>query len=277
MTVKEIKMKCIFCLQTGDIFHTIEHIVPESLGNKEDFLEDGVCDQCQNYFGREIENYVLSKTPFGFWRTLAGTLTKKGKAPEFNPTQKPSKGGKLPDYHPLSDSGITIYPSDGESIVQAEFTDLNQKNEIEKTGKDVMKIVLTPKAIVYIGQFLGKIALEYWYKSFGDNVFRTDFDELRNYVRNGTTKRMWPVLHGNLEENLLIYRPIGMDIEEHTLYAYRFFEIDSFVIFCFDIGSDRYSMIMNQKYPKGNMFTDAILNALCQGTKGLPNILFYPL
>lgn len=150
-------MKCIFCLQTGDIFHTIEHIVPESLGNKEDFLEDGVCDQCQNYFGREIENYVLSKTPFGFWRTLAGTLTKKGKAPEFNPTQKPSKGGKLPDYHPLSDSGITIYPSDEESIIQAEFTDLNRKNEIEKNGKDVMKIVLTPKAIVYIGRFLGKI------------------------------------------------------------------------------------------------------------------------
>lgn len=270
-------MRCIFCLQTGDIFHTIEHIVPESLGNDDDVLTYGVCDQCQNYFGREIENYVLSKTPFGFWRTLAGTPTKKGHVPEFNPTQNPSTGGKLPDYHPLSDSSITIYPADGESIVQAEFADLNQKKEIIKNGKGVLKTVLTPKALVYIGRFLGKIALEYWHKSFGDDVFRADFDELRNYVRNGTTRRMWPVFHGNLEENLLIYRPKGMDFEERTLFAYRFFEIDSFVIFCFDIGLERYSIILNQKYPKGDMFTDAIMTALCQGTTGLQNILFYRL
>ena len=44
--------KCIFCKESGDIFHTIEHIVPESLGNTEDILHKGVCDKCQNYFGR---------------------------------------------------------------------------------------------------------------------------------------------------------------------------------------------------------------------------------
>lgn len=114
--------RCIFCLKSGDILHTIEHIIPESLGNTDDILEYGVCDQCQNYFGRELERYVLQKIPFGFWRTIAGTHTKKGKLPAFNPTQNPKSNGKLLDYHPLSDYGITIRPGDGETIIETEFS-----------------------------------------------------------------------------------------------------------------------------------------------------------
>lgn len=43
----------------------------------DDILEGCVCDKCQNYLGKEIENYILAKTPFGFWRTIAGTVNKK--------------------------------------------------------------------------------------------------------------------------------------------------------------------------------------------------------
>ena len=108
--------RCIFCQCEGDVFHTIEHIVPESLGNTDDILENAVCDKCQNYLGREIENYVLSKTPFGFWRTMAGTPSKKGKPPMFNPSQKPSTSGKTFDFHPFTDNGFVIHPMNGESI-----------------------------------------------------------------------------------------------------------------------------------------------------------------
>ncbi len=54
------KADSIFCLEVSDNFNTIEHIVSESLGNTDDILEKAVCDKCQNYFGREIENYILA-------------------------------------------------------------------------------------------------------------------------------------------------------------------------------------------------------------------------
>lgn len=96
-------------------------------------------------------------------------------------------------------------------------------DDVDTGKKKDFKIVLTPKMLIYIGRFLGKAALEYWYKAFENNVFREDFDKLRIYVRNGATKNMWPIFHSNLEENLLIYQPKGVDLEDRTLYAYRFF------------------------------------------------------
>lgn len=54
-------LRCIFCLNEGDIFHNIEHIVPESMGNTDDILNDSVCDKCQNYFGKKLNIlYCLS-------------------------------------------------------------------------------------------------------------------------------------------------------------------------------------------------------------------------
>jgi hypothetical protein len=37
--------KCIFCLEESRNFNTIEHIIPESLGNTEDTLQGVVCDK----------------------------------------------------------------------------------------------------------------------------------------------------------------------------------------------------------------------------------------
>lgn len=266
-------------MNEGDIFHTSEHIVPESLGNADDLLVGAVCDQCQNYFGKEVENYILSKTPFGFWRTMAGTRNKKGKCPSYDPTQNPKTKGKLPDYHPSTDSGFVVHPADTESIIEVKFDNQELLNEVATGKKTDFKLVLTPKALVYIGRFLGKIALEYWCKSFGDDVFRKDFDDLRDYCRNGTTSAIWPIMLGQLEENLLQFKPRSLTEEEHTLFAYRFLQDDrtGIVVFCFDIGVERYSMILNQKYPPGSIFTEELLAAICKGTTGFPNILFYHL
>lgn len=52
---------CIFCNQDSTESKSIEHIIPESLGNDELILDKGiVCDKCNNYFSREIENPVLN-------------------------------------------------------------------------------------------------------------------------------------------------------------------------------------------------------------------------
>jgi hypothetical protein len=49
-------MNCIFCHKISDNSQSIEHIIPESLGNKEHTLWKGaVCDKCNNYFATKME------------------------------------------------------------------------------------------------------------------------------------------------------------------------------------------------------------------------------
>ena len=40
-------MKCIFCSEKGP-YNTVEHIIPESLGNDDTLLANCVCDKCQD-------------------------------------------------------------------------------------------------------------------------------------------------------------------------------------------------------------------------------------
>lgn len=57
-------MHCVYCncLLTNDNTKSVEHIIPESLGNKEYVLAGGlICDKCNNYFAREIEKPFLEK------------------------------------------------------------------------------------------------------------------------------------------------------------------------------------------------------------------------
>lgn len=53
-------MQCIFCHKDSSTSKSIEHIIPESLGNKEHFLPKGyVCDECNHYFAIKIENELF--------------------------------------------------------------------------------------------------------------------------------------------------------------------------------------------------------------------------
>lgn len=58
-------MNCIFCHQPSDNSKSIEHIVPESLGNKKTVLWRGaICDKCNNYFATKIEKTLLDQPYF---------------------------------------------------------------------------------------------------------------------------------------------------------------------------------------------------------------------
>ncbi len=271
--------KCIFCLVESGSFNTVEHIIPESLGNTDDILMNAVCDKCQNYLGREIEKFVLDKTPFAFWRTIYGTKSKKGKSPYCDLSLEKKAGGALADYHPFSDSGIVLRPaySNDEAVVEAIVSDESLKKEILNGNKETFKLVLTPKSLVYMGRFLGKIALELWYKVSKDDVFHNRFNDLRSYVRYGTVVAMWPIIHCKLGENLLFFRDMANGLQERSLYKYSLYKIKSMGIslFTFDIGSERYGIILDKRELAGKEFTDEFFSAMFHGTEGHPNILFY--
>jgi hypothetical protein len=58
-------MDCIFCHNNSDNSNSVEHIIPESLGNKNIILWKGaVCDACNNYFARKIEKELLEQSYF---------------------------------------------------------------------------------------------------------------------------------------------------------------------------------------------------------------------
>jgi hypothetical protein len=88
-------MRCIFCKQISNDSISVEHILPESLGNIDAILPPGVvCDKCNNYFSREIERPVLSSGIFKLLRNDKGLPSTKGKKPVFGETENPD----LPDY-----------------------------------------------------------------------------------------------------------------------------------------------------------------------------------
>ena len=55
-----MNIHCIFCKQDSSASKSVEHILPESLGNRQHILPPGiVCDSCNNYFAGNIERPIL--------------------------------------------------------------------------------------------------------------------------------------------------------------------------------------------------------------------------
>lgn len=77
-------MKCIFCKCDSSQAKSIEHIIPESLGNKGSILPRGaVCDRCNNYFATKIEKRVLESGEFQYLRFHQSIKNKAGRTPEI--------------------------------------------------------------------------------------------------------------------------------------------------------------------------------------------------
>lgn len=77
-------MRCIFCKKDSSDSVSVEHIVPESLGNSKSTLPKGaVCDSCNNYFASKVEKHVLESSEFKHLRFNQIIKNKKGKHQEI--------------------------------------------------------------------------------------------------------------------------------------------------------------------------------------------------
>ncbi len=75
-------MRCIFCKDDSTNSKSLEHIIPESLGNATLILKPGVvCDKCNNYFAREVDKPFLEHNSIRNLRFEEGILSKKGRIP----------------------------------------------------------------------------------------------------------------------------------------------------------------------------------------------------
>jgi hypothetical protein len=187
-------MACIFCKSNEDL-QTIEHIVPESLGNKHYTLPSGsICKSCNNKFSR-YEKEAISSSIIGFEKTRFGIKSKKGKTPS-------SKVGDIQfdgDENGRKDI-ITMKGVKNKDI----------KSFDRKTG--ILQIVVPgfEKNDVLIGKFLLKLGFEALYKSQKTLFDSIDFSELLGYLNN-TTNNDWPFILIKKESNSFKSIPSFLD------------------------------------------------------------------
>ncbi len=240
-------MRCLFC-ETGKSFTTKEHIIPQSLGNTDLILEKQICDKCQNYLS-QIENYVLNKTPIGFWRVLFSTKTKKNKLPFVDFTKKDERKGIFPDFSDEHDNIQFQSHSDfSTELIASSQSDKHSQNN--KNGE--LKYVITPKVIHEIGRFLGKIGIEIICQDNPERARLDEFKSMRRYVREGCLKDLWPIFHmveGDIK-SLFEYIKIGESLEERVVcYSYKMLEIGPYIVFNLKIGTDSWFIPLNQQFP----------------------------
>lgn len=80
-----ILLDCLFCKKESTNSKSVEHIVPESLGNKSDILPKGVvCDKCNNYFSRKVEKPFFNLEATKSLRFRQEAPNKRGNIPSIN-------------------------------------------------------------------------------------------------------------------------------------------------------------------------------------------------
>lgn len=239
--------ECLFCRSQGP-FNTVEHIVPQSLGNDTDVLRGIVCDRCQNYLSHDVEQPALTSTPFAFWRTLLGIRTGKGRMPSVDMT--PPKGGRIPAFHPLTDSVSLMAHDDG--TCEVKFHD-PIKHELVCSQKDGRtNLVLAPYHLSVMGRMLGKMGLEYLASTDLERAFVVEFDELRHFVRRGSTHSLWPLYWGQDGEIRDLAGPVTVEISSISwdIECYRFAlgQIASGEhVFAFAVGTDLWLICLSHR------------------------------
>lgn len=187
-------MRCIFCKENSDNSKSIEHIIPESLGNTEHVLNPGwVCDSCNNYFSRKVEAPFLNSNEQIASRFSMAVPSKKQRIPK-------ATGFMLGNQMVLDifwdrEKGLCLAPACEEDLEK--FIQCLKTN---KNGSLIIPTVNAPKKTYEVSRFIGKIALEILALGMSDIpesndelVDKPELDELRNYVRRGKPGFIWPV------------------------------------------------------------------------------------
>lgn len=182
---------CIFCHKDSSTSKSVEHIIPESLGNKEHTLPKGyVCDACNNYFSVKIEKELLAQPYFVSMRFRNEILTKKGrfvKEKMFFP--EITKSGEVVMY--------TTEDGHIEAVVDEELYDLI---EAEKAKTIIGPYIPEPEyPSPIMSRFLAKCAYEYFLYNMGEDKYdlcvqellgseKDILNNLREYARYGKGK-----------------------------------------------------------------------------------------
>lgn len=191
----DIGMRCIFCKAASNTCVSREHIVPESLGNTEHVLPRGwVCDKCNNYFAREVEKPFLDSLYGRCSRFEMAVANKNGRIPPASGIHAQSRT-KIEMFHWGEEGGLCVGAAEGEDE-SAWISSLRSHTR----GRLYVPTATSPDIDMVTARFIGKVALEIfahrcieipgWNSEIVDKV---ELDELRQYVRTGNPRMIWPI------------------------------------------------------------------------------------
>ncbi|MDA3885137.1 MAG: HNH endonuclease [Candidatus Delongbacteria bacterium] len=186
-------MKCVFCKENSDNSKSIEHIIPESLGNKNAVLAKGiVCDSCNNYFGGKIEKDLLGSPFYKSLRSRYGIESKKGKIP-LNVGYLPITGSEIEvDFNGIPEQNSRTLnvnipkKSDFHKILNGEINEL-----YIPVSFDLEKSKIVSRFLAKVG--IEVVAQKYWDSERDVSYLITEelFDPIRNYARYGKGVELW--------------------------------------------------------------------------------------
>lgn len=163
-------MQCIFCHKDSSNSKSVEHIIPESLGNKEHILPKGyVCDECNHYFAIKIENELLSQPYFISMRFRNEILTKKGKL-----VRK-----KMFFPGAMKCTEVVMQKTENGLIASFDDEELYEAIKAGKTGKMIAPYIPEPEhPNAIMSRFLAKCAYEYFLYNMGKEKYDICVQEL---------------------------------------------------------------------------------------------------
>ena len=185
-------MRCLFCKKESISAKSIEHIIPESLGNKTFILPRGyICDKCNNYFAREVEKPFLEHINMRLLRFHEAIPNKKNRIPSISGV--------------MGSTSVTLRKDivNGDIVTGVEmppqlfYEIAKEQGKVELIVPALSENCLPPQNSV-TSRFLAKIALEALADqlkgikhSLDDLIDDQQFDAIRNHARLGTP-REWP-------------------------------------------------------------------------------------
>ncbi len=186
-------MNCLFCKLDTATSRSVEHIIPESIGNTTAVLPPGiVCDKCNNYFSVKIEGPLLDESYFRHMRYHTRIRTKKGNPPRIEGIHLDTLVS-LNLYPNIDGQGASI----GASYPHQEALLLDSLSS--RGGFSFIVPFPTPPNEQLLSRLLGKVALEAYalhYLKEGldvqELVHDAELDPLRDYVRRGFKPKIWP-------------------------------------------------------------------------------------
>ena len=169
-------MKCIFCDEENEA-KSVEHIVPESLGNKDYVVEKGaVCDNCNARFSK-IEGKFLQNSVFAMEKSRMGAVTKKG---------KPGKG-KIGSIEVEGDEEFK------KQHIKIKGLDESNMEYDPSTGTVKVKVASFDKSEGASSKVFLMMGLESIYTSRRRLFEEFDFSELKAHLV-GTDNKDWPFI-----------------------------------------------------------------------------------
>lgn len=176
-------MPCLFCKGDTTGSKSVEHIIPESLGNTKSILPPGVvCDKCNSYFARKVEKPLLESIELAALRFHQRVPSKRGRIPPLEGTIGPSAPATMYLYRGGEFAGLLDTSLEAAKLILHDKADVLN---LPAPGDD-WNPTLTSR-------FLAKAALEGLASRLLSHFGNTDYaitegqlDRIREYARRGS-------------------------------------------------------------------------------------------